>query len=251
MSQSQKRASRILQQMIWPLVPLPMGMKRAMWHRLFFNKNRFAYKNAPDVFSKIYSDNFWLSNESRSGGGSLISATKTIREKLPAIWERYGIKTFLDAPCGDYNWMKEVEKKNLVYIGGDIVGEMIEQNNKKYAGSNVSFKIIDITKDDLPTVDMIFCKDCLQHLSYEKIFKALKNFKKSKSRYLMTTSYSKTWNNWDILDGDCRPLNLLKPPFSLPQPLMKIREKSRGGGWGVDNDKDMYLYELDKIGDFY
>jgi hypothetical protein len=242
-----KRLSRILQQLIWPLLPLPLGIKRILWHKLLFSKNRFAYKDAENVFSKIYTDNVWLSEESRSGGGSLISATKTIRDELPVLWKKYKIKTFLDVPCGDYNWMKEVDKTDITYIGGDVVNEMIEENNKKYSAENVSFRVIDITKSDLPTVDMIFCKDCLQHLSYENIFKALKNFKKSNSKYLLTTSYSKTLYNWDIFDGDCRPLNLLKKPFCLPEPVMIIREKSRGGGWGVDNDKDMYLYDLNMI----
>ena len=245
-----KRFLRISKQVLWNLIPLPMSIKRVLWHKLLFNKEHFAYKNTDDVFSKIYSDNFWLSKESRSGGGSLISATKTIREKLPELWKKYDIKTFLDVPCGDFNWIKEVDKTGITYIGGDIVGEMIEENSKKYSAENVSFKVIDITKDDLPQVDMIFCKDCLQHLSNEKIFLALRNFKKSKSRFLLTTSYSKTLYNWDILDGDCRPLNLLKKPFCLPKPMLIIREKSRGGGWGVDNDKDMYLYDLNDIADF-
>jgi hypothetical protein len=161
---------------------------------------------------------------------------------LPALWEQYQIKTFLDVPCGDYNWMKEVPKENITYIGGDIVAEMINENNKRYSAENVSFKVIDITKDDLPAVDMIFCKDCLQHLSYENVFKALANFKKSNSKYLLTTSYPKTLFNWDIFSGDCRPLNLLKKPFCLPKPIAKIREKS--SGIHIDSDKYIYLYRL-------
>jgi len=240
------RILRKLKQAIWQLIPLPLGVKRILWHKYFFNKDAFIYKSGTEnVFTRIYTDNFWLSKKSVSGGGSLISTTKSIRKKLPILWQQYEIKTFLDVPCGDYNWMKEVEKSGLIYIGGDIVGEMIEQNKKKYSAENISFKVIDITKDDLPNVDMIFCKDCLQHLSYENIFKALNNFKKSKSKYLLTTSYSKTLYNWDILDGDCRPLNLLKEPFNFPEPLTKIHEKSMG--IQVDGDKDMYLYRLDDI----
>jgi len=209
---------------------------------LFFNKNNFVYKDTENVFSKIHTDNAWQFKESRSGGGSLISTTKTIREQLPILWKQYDVKTFLDIPCGDYNWMKEVEKKDIVYIGGDIVDKLIEQNNEKYSSENVSFKVIDLTKDEIPTVDMIFCKDCLQHLSYEKIFKALNNFKISKSKYLLITSYSATIYNWDILDGDYRPLNLRKKPFCLPKPIIKIREKSKG--IDIESDKDLYLYKI-------
>jgi hypothetical protein len=202
----------------------------------------FPYLNDPNVFTTIYKNNFWGSNESYSGLGSNISTTKIIREKLPLLWMQYGIKTFLDIPCGDYNWMKEVYKNNVIYIGGDIVNELIDENNKKYGGGGeVSFKVLDITKDILPTVDMIFCKDCLQHLSYENVFKAMKNFKKSNSKYLLVTSYPLTISNWDIFDGDSRPLNLRKKPFNLPTPLQKIHETS------VSVDKWMYLYKLDDI----
>jgi SAM-dependent methyltransferase len=207
--------------------------------------NSFEYKNDPNVFISIHKNNVWGSDESRSGGGSHINTTKIIREKLPVLWQQFEIKTFLDVPCGDYNWMKEVDKHNIVYIGGDIVSEMIEQNNQKYKEKNVRFEVIDITKDILPTVDMIFCKDCLQHLSDENTFKALRNFKKSGSKYLLTTSYPLTLSNWDILDGLYRPLNLRIKPFNLPVPTVKIHEKSKG--YQMEKDKYMYLYKMEDI----
>lgn len=50
-------------------------------------------------------------SESKSGGGSTISSTTTLRHFLPIFFQKYNIKTILDIPCGDYNWMKMVEKK--------------------------------------------------------------------------------------------------------------------------------------------
>jgi SAM-dependent methyltransferase len=174
---------------------IPIQFKRLILKNLFHKKILFPYKNDPNVFATIYNNNLWGSGESRSGGGSFVNTTKIIRKMLPVLWKEYDIKIFLDVPCGDYNWMKEVEKDNIVYIGGDIVNELIEQNNQKYKMENVSFRVLDITKDALPTVDMIFCKDCLQHLSYEDIFKVLKNFKRSKSKYLLATTYPLTLSN--------------------------------------------------------
>jgi hypothetical protein len=244
---NQRKIKRILW-FIWQFIPVqfrPERFQRLIWKNIFYKRNEFAYKDDTNVFSIIYKNNFWGSRESYSGGGSQINTTKTIREKLPLLWKQYMIKTFLDAPCGDYNWMKEIKKDDIVYIGGDIVNELIEQNNKKYRAENVSFKVIDITQDILPTVDMIFCKDCLQHLSYKNIFKVLNNFKKSDSKYLLTTSYPLTLSNWDIFDGDYRPLNLRIKPFNLPKPLIKIHEKSKG--YCIEKDKFMYLYKLDDI----
>jgi hypothetical protein len=212
---------------------------------LFHKKDNFELRNSPNVFKTIYTENLWNSKESFSGGGSTVSATKTLRKTLPILWEKYEIKTMLDVPCGDFNWMKEVDKSNIIYTGGDVVQQLIDGNNQKYRGENITFKVLDITKDHLPQVDMIFCKDCLQHLSFDNVRKALINFKESGSKYLLTTSYPLTWRNWDILDGDYRPLNLRIKPFKLPKPICKIRETSHVEG--NEKDKYMLLYELKNI----
>ncbi|NDW10783.1 class I SAM-dependent methyltransferase [Dysgonomonas sp. 520] len=199
-----------------------------------------------NIFDDIYKINMWHTEESVSGGGSTIDATKTVREELPQIIEKYRIESMLDVPCGDYNWMKLVDLK-CNYIGGDIVSEIIESNQQLYASDKVNFQVLDITKDDLPKVDMIFCKDCLLHLSYENVAKALNNFKKSGSKYLLVSNYSRTWRNHDIHNGDYRPLNIRRKPFSLPKPIYRFREKSVAEG--VESDKYMYLYLMDSIPD--
>jgi hypothetical protein len=245
-----KRVKNTLKAVFYPLILIrqkirqlmPEQCKRWAWKNILCKNTAFPYRNDDNVFTTIYHANLWGSNESHSGGGSLVSTTETIRKMLPVLWKQYNIKTFLDVPCGDYNWMKEVVKNNIIYTGGDIVRELIEENNRKYKTENVSFKMIDITKDDLPASDMIFCKDCLQHLSYENVFKALENFKRSNSKYLLVTSYPLTVSNWDICDGDYRPLNLRIKPFNLPAPIKRIREKPSESL--VEKDKYMYLYKL-------
>jgi SAM-dependent methyltransferase len=210
-----------------------------------YDRDEFKFKNKSfNVFEIIYRENYWRSKESFSGAGSTIASTKKIRKVLPILWEKYDIKTVLDVPCGDFNWMKEVDKSKIFYIGGDIVKELVDNNIQKYQSENISFKVLDITKDILPKVDMIFCKDCLQHLSYENIHKSLINFKQSGSKYLLTTSYLMTWKNWDIMDGDYRPLNLRKKPFNLPKPILKICEITT-----ISNERDKYmlLYKLEDL----
>lgn len=197
-----------------------------------------------DVFSKIYDSNFWGSNESKSGPGSRISSTEKIRESLPKLFKKYGIKSVLDAPCGDYNWMKSVDKTGIEYIGGDIVDKIIRTNNKNYKDENTSFRVMDITSNKIPQVDLIICRDCLQHLSHKNVKKALKNFKDSGSKYLLVTNYPWTLDNYDIKNGDFRPLNLLEKPFELPAPIEKIKELNIDGNCP---DKYLYLYKLEDI----
>jgi hypothetical protein len=210
-----------------------------------YNKEEFLKYKSASIFSDIYSGKvpFWGQEESKSGGGSTLSATSRLRAQLSEITNKFAIKSMLDVPCGDYNWMKTVPK-NFDYIGGDIVAAMVANNQKLYASENVKFQVLDITKDELPSVDLIFCRECLQHLSNESVRKALNNFKRSGSKYLLVTSYPKTWRNWDIYDGDCRSLNVRKAPFYLPKPIYVIKENKRRHEIG---DKTMYLYRLDAI----
>lgn len=215
-----------------------------------YDKEAFAsylksqVENSSGAFTDIYKINMWHTDESVSGEGSTMEATKTVRQELPLIIEKFGITSMLDIPCGDYNWMKTVDKK-CNYIGGDIVKQIIENNQKLYTSDKVSFQHLDMTKDALPKVDMIFCKDCLQHLSYEHVAAALNNFKKSGSKYLLVSTFPRTWRNHDIYDGDYRPLNIRIKPFGLPKPIYKFRETSISEG--VSSDKYMYLYLLDSI----
>ena len=197
-----------------------------------------SYENS---FEDIYKLNMWGTGESRSGSGSYVMFTKHIRRALPRFWKKYSIKTFLDAPCGDFNWMRLVDKTGIEYIGCDIVSDVIENNIKLYSNQNVNFLHLDITKDELPKVDMILCKDCLQHLSHENVIRALGNFKKSGARYLLVTSYPLTHKNWDIKDGGYRPLNLCIEPFNLQAPLEEIKE----GMFGGEVDRTEYLFALE------
>lgn len=229
------------------LLPLPTSVFRLSWS-FFFEKELFAnhdLQTTGNVFDEIYKTNYWNSQESSSGGGSTLNATQTIRKYLEYLFVEKEIKTMLDIPCGDYNWMNTVKKNNLEYIGADIVPALVDKNKKMYESNDVSFIIRDLAKDSLPTVDLIFCKDCLQHLSYLNAKKAINNVKNSKSKYFLVTTYPKTWRNWDILDGDYRPLNLRKSPFNFPKPELEILEKSEEEG--VEVDKTMYLYRVSEL----
>lgn len=209
-----------------------------------YMKNKVESENK-NVFDDIYKTNLWHTEESVSGGGSTMEATKTVRKEIPEILKKYNIKSMLDIPCGDYNWMKEVPKGECIYIGGDIVQDIVENDNKLYKNDKVSFEVINMTVDKLPKVDLIFCKDCLQHLSYENVARALNNFKNSGAKYLLVSSFPRTWRNHDIYDGDYRPLNICIKPFNYPKPVYKFRELSIAEG--VEPDKYMYLYDLKTV----
>jgi Methyltransferase domain len=78
---------------------------------------------------------------------------------------------------------------NIPCIGVDIVKEMIAANKKDFERGNVSFLELDMIRDDLPSVDLILCREVLFHLSFQDLCAAIVNFKKSKSKYLRATHY--------------------------------------------------------------
>lgn len=182
----------------------------------------------------------WGGTESVSGPGSSVEATEEIIKKLPMLIKSLHIKTVLDAPCGDFNWMKLVNLDIEQYFGVDIVSELIEKNNHYYSNHQRKFLYLDITSDPLPAVDLIICRDCLVHFSFQNIWQTLNNFKRSSSKYLLTTTFTEHPTNKDIKTGDWRHLNLQKEPFNFPKPLYIIKEKPYA-------DKSLALWWLDSL----
>ena len=134
------------------------------------NKKKIFSKNSQkERFELIYKTNFWSSNESLSGLGSEQKNTINIKKGIVDIINNYKIKSILDAPCGDFNWIKNVLNEDLQYIGGDIVKDLISKNIKNYKKKNINFLELDITNNNLPEVDLMICRDCLIHLSFHQL----------------------------------------------------------------------------------
>jgi hypothetical protein len=190
--------------------------------------SRSGEHDLKETFTDIFLKNRWGSDESVSGAGSTLKYTENLRIKLPLMFKDFGIRRVLDAPCGDFNWMAEVMKDtNLEYVGADIVESIIFKNKSTHSAINIDFCQLDITKDQLPTADLMICRDCLFHLSYEKIKLFIENFKKSNIRYLLTTSHrnNNVFTNRDIPNGAFRLLDLFSTPFNFPQsPLVIIED---------------------------
>ncbi len=207
------------------------------------------------TFDNVYNNNLWGDSHSKSGPGSNLEQTKVIRKEIPALLTRLTIKRMLDAPCGDFFWMNEIkgELNNILelYIGGDIVPDLIRTNNARFGDKKTKFEVLDITKDNLPKVDLIFSRDCFIHLPYRQIIAALEQFKKSGSTYLLTSTYTKDRPNKDTFEifVDGRAINLERPPFNFPKPLLIINENCTEGN-GEYDDKSLALWKLSSISVF-
>lgn len=148
------------------------------------------YGGPQGVFGWIYKTNAWGDDESASGYGSNVRYTENVRIEIPKLIEQFGVRTFLDAPCGDYHWFKFVRRNpDVSYIGGDIVPDLIQRNQDQYTDENTCFRVLDITRQRLPDADMWLCRDCLFHLSNRDIFRTISSFLSSDIRYWLVTTH--------------------------------------------------------------
>jgi hypothetical protein len=111
-----------------------------------------------------------------------------------------------------------------------------------------AFLVADITRDALPHAEMILCRDCLVHLSFENINRAVARFRESGAPFLLVTTFPEWEDNRDCEDGDWRALNMERAPFNWPAPRELINERCEegGGGW---RDKSVGLWRLDELPD--
>ena len=196
-----------------------------------------------ETFSKIYRQNLWQDAESRSGPGSTRERGADFIDDLVALLRSIDCKVLLDAPCGDFNWISPAAAAVDRYIGVDIVPELVAGLHKEYGDAARQFLTADLTRARLPTADVILCRDGLVHFSFDDIQRAIENFKRSGSRYLLSTTFIARGANEDIQTGAWRPLALEAPPFNFPPPTAMVDERCRHSG-GQYRDKRLALWPL-------
>jgi SAM-dependent methyltransferase len=184
-------------------------------------------ETALEIFTDYYRQNYWGNEESRSGKGSTRENASLIVERFPWLIKKLDIKSILDLPCGDMNFMKLIDFEGVKYTGVDIVEDIIECNKKLFPQHQ--FLHLDAQSDPLPQTDLVICRDLLIHLPNISVNKILKNIVNSSSKYLLVSHYLQQFGpvplNGEIQTGQFRAVNLTLPPFSLPVPTLMLPEK--------------------------
>ena len=138
------------------------------------------------------------------GRGSTLANTKAIRFLLPRIIEDYGIRSVCDAGAGDRHWIQHVHL-DVVYSAYDLVPR------------HKTVQPLDITKELLPSCDLILCRFVLGHLPPNLALDAINLFRKSGSYLLASNPESVDYNS--DLYGTFNKWDLRMAPFSLGEPL--------------------------------
>ncbi len=223
------------------IIPTYLLDLRQKW-RYQQKHSTFNDLNVKEVFDKIYEEKHWGAGESISGPGSSVQVTAPIVSEINDFLQAHQLTSVVDIPCGDFNWMQQIDFTNIQYIGGDIVGDLILQNTKQYANDTISFQQLNIITDPIPPADLLISRDCLVHFSFDHIHQTIKNIKQSECRYLMTTTFQKVRLNYDIQTGDWRPINLEIAPFNLPQPVLVMEEKKAN-----DRGKVLAVWKIEEL----
>ena len=113
---------------------------------MFINRGLFQF-TLKNKFSKVFHNNLFFGSESLSGAGSDLLQTQIISKRLPEVCKQLGIKSLLDVPCGDFNWMSRVNLTGIRYTGADIVPQIIQQLNESFKDDSRNFKEINVVKD--------------------------------------------------------------------------------------------------------
>jgi len=199
-----------------------------------------------EAFDYIYRNRHWAGKESVSGEGASQDQTAQLRAVLPRRLRELETHTLLDLPCGDFSWMREVTLPVAQYVGADLLPALIAEHQARYADDRRCFLVLDLTVDALPPADVLLCRDCLVHLSFADVARALANIKRGGIDYLLTTTFPSCDQNEDVVTGDWRLLNLERPPFNFPPPLRLMNEgctESRG----AFGDKSLGLWRVGQL----
>lgn len=172
------------------------------------------------AFEDVYRKATWGTNAQgvgNSGSGSTVSATAIYRVYLQGFLKQHGIRSVVDAGCGDWEFSSSIDWTGIDYKGYDIVAEVIEKNRKKNTLPNVSFHVGNVAEIELPPADLIISKHVLQHLSNKDVSAILRQLPKYKHALLVNGVGDATLSstNPDIVAGEYRPLDPTKPPFGV------------------------------------
>lgn len=152
--------------------------------------------------------------ETACGIGSTLARTEVLRTALPKLLGELGVRSILDAPCGDCNWISATDLSGIDYIGCDYDEAHLKAASVRMPAGR--FILRDIFRDDLPKVDLILCREFMQHFDDSEISAVIRNFAASGSEWILATCYRNEENLG--LVGGFRPVNLTRSPWGLAEP---------------------------------
>lgn len=174
-------------------------------------------------FERVRRYRLWGDGLSLSGPGSERGSepVEQALALLDQIVRDYDVRSIADVPCGDVGWINAfLERHRIRYTGYDIVRRLVWRNRLRFPRRR--FRVLDVTSRPPKPADLLFCKDLVNHLETADIWRVLNNIARSGARLVVISS--NTGHAYEELasqtGGESRHVDLLAPPFSLPDPIV-------------------------------
>jgi SAM-dependent methyltransferase len=180
-----------------------------------------ADESSESVFTNIYKNAAWGTNEVGEGSSGLGSRLENAKEYvtfLQNFMQEQEVNSVVDVGCGDWGLSRYVDWKELEYQGYDVVKEVIEKNQAQFSSQTIRFHHADVLFTNLPAADLMICKDMMQHLRNDDILSLLYQVHKFKHCLITNDVHPQTLtskNNDLPIRGGHRYLDLCKPPFNV------------------------------------
>lgn len=179
------------------------------------------------VFADIYRTNAWNGVESLSGPGSGDAATRHVAPAIAELVDYLGVRSVLDAACGDGHWMPDLPG----YIGIDVARPAIKRARARHPDR--TYLVGDIATMDLPVCELVIVRDAIQHLSLRDGMAVLSRLMASGATWLLASTYIGSENE-DIETGHFYSPNLWAEPFNLGGCTQTIFD-----GYGYDDPDEV------------
>ena len=172
-------------------------------------------ESTQNIFTRIYKLDSWALG---SGPGSLATANRPLIRLVESFIRENSVKSIVDFGCGDWQYMSDIDIHGADYTGFDVVDEVLLWNRQLYSRPNVRFERSPSDPEVLPPADLLLVKDVLIHLPNAFVSRLIA-CTTSKYKFILAVNNrtnSTSEYNIDIQPGSFRPIDLSRPPFSIP-----------------------------------
>jgi hypothetical protein len=213
-----------------------------------YTNREFNKLSTQQLFTRIYDSGVWGKSDDQCS--PFYSGSGSNRAKEVAAYVR-SVSTFLssfevkpnvvDLGCGDFTVGSQVRLFCSRYIACDVVPSLITFNKARFKDLSVEFRVLDLIEDELPSGDVAFVRQVLQHLSNDQISRFISRVSLS-YRFIVVTEHlpchARFRHNVDKLTGPGTRMGyesgvvLTSPPFNLRPRIEKqlCRVKSIDSG---------------------
>ena len=198
---------------------------------------RLVKESPVHVFTKVYENCTWGTNESQeytgsSGDGSFVEKNKEYIAVLKSFIQEKTILSVVDLGCGDWKCGKLIyDDLEINYTGYDAYEKVIDYNRKVFGSSKYSFAHLDFLNntDKIQSADLCIIKDVLMHWPLEYIYSFLDSIISSKKfKYIMVTNCAwQEQDNTTIKMGEHMPLSINFLPLNKYKPRLLLKYNAK------------------------